>query len=251
MTTNLLNEDIPYKYICPISNFIMLNPVIADDNQIYDNKSIKTWLENNDTSPLTREYITNNLIFNRDLCDEIFKYIIDHMRNNSPNINFLNKLIFELEDRKDEMFNIDLTSILKYKRDLVLSNNQDLEHSEFEKLFNKLFNGSFTIFNKQNTIYMLELIQDKIYDIDMAKTIFNTLPNDISGKIKLWNMKMTPNEYLNYMKDSDSDSESDGIDYEKEYNKRELLNEYNYSTKQNVLLILEKLKKKEYIYYNI
>ena len=42
--------DIPLKYICPISKFIMLNPVKASDNHIYDYKSIKEWLKDHNTS---------------------------------------------------------------------------------------------------------------------------------------------------------------------------------------------------------
>lgn len=242
---------IPTKYTCPISNFIMLNPVIAEDNHVYDRKYIETWLKNNNTSPLTREKLNiNNLIYNKELCNEIFDFILNIVKNpNEKNIELVNRLIFELENRKDELYNIDITDILKYKRDIMLHKINSDKHNENEKIFNKLFNGSFVLCHKNNIIFMLELNQDKIYNINHFSTMYNTLPDNISGKLILWNMKILLPEY-NKISNKDSDSDSDS-EYDDIFEKRELISEYVYSNKSDVITIIENIKNNEYKYYNI
>ena len=242
---------IPDKFICPISNFIMLNPVIAGDNHIYDRKSIETWLNKNNTSPLTREKLDiNNLTYNKELCNEIFDFILNIVKNDNENIELVNKLIFELENRKDELYNIDITDILKYKRNIMLYKINSEKHNENEKIFNKLFNDSFIVCYRDNIIYMIELNQEQNYDIDIScNTFYNTLPNNISGKLILWSMKILLSEYIklvNVNSDSESDSEYDDI-----FEKRELISEYIYSNKSDVITIIESIKKNEYKYYNI
>ena len=229
----------------------MLNPVIAGDNHIYDRKSIETWLNRNNTSPLTREKLDiNNLTYNKELCNEIFDFILNIVKNDNENIELVNKLIFELENRKDELYNIDITDILKYKRNIMLYKINSEKHNENEKIFNKLFNDSFIVCYRDNIIYMIELNQEQNYDIDIScNTFYNTLPNNISGKLILWSMKILLSEYIklvNVNSDSESDSEYDDI-----FEKRELISEYIYSNKSDVITIIESIKKNEYKYYNI
>ena len=44
--------------ICPITHEIMLEPVVCSDGITYEKTAIEKWLENNNTSPITREIIT-------------------------------------------------------------------------------------------------------------------------------------------------------------------------------------------------
>ena len=43
----------PPRIICPISQDIMLNPVVAADGHTYDREQIELWLKNHTTSPMT------------------------------------------------------------------------------------------------------------------------------------------------------------------------------------------------------
>ena len=86
---------------------------------------------------------------------------------------------------------------------------------------------------------MVELEQYHEYDIDLSKTIFNTVPNDISGTIKLWNMKMSVQSYLDATTNSESDSNEDYSEFEEQFNKREVIKEHTYSNKNEVLEILQ------------
>ena len=57
--------------LCPISQDIIVDPVIADDGMTYDRFYIEEWVSRNNTSPITREVISNKFIDNT-----IYKSII-------------------------------------------------------------------------------------------------------------------------------------------------------------------------------
>lgn len=47
-------DTVPKSFLCPISHQIMGNPVIDKEGHSFDNDSIISWLNNNNTSPITR-----------------------------------------------------------------------------------------------------------------------------------------------------------------------------------------------------
>jgi len=54
-----------HQFICPITQEIMREPVIAEDCHTYEKEAIEDWLEKNPTSPMTRQPISaENLIPN-------------------------------------------------------------------------------------------------------------------------------------------------------------------------------------------
>jgi hypothetical protein len=68
----------PYHLICPISQDLMSDPVIAPSGISYDRISIEEWLSTNDTEPSTRSVLTVEQLYpNRYL-----KEAIEHYRNN-------------------------------------------------------------------------------------------------------------------------------------------------------------------------
>lgn len=40
---------------CPITHMIMFEPVVAQDNIVYEKDEILKWLKKSDTSPVTRQ----------------------------------------------------------------------------------------------------------------------------------------------------------------------------------------------------
>ena len=46
--------NIPQYFLCPITQNIMNEPVIDNEGNSYDKKAIEKWLENKNTSPITR-----------------------------------------------------------------------------------------------------------------------------------------------------------------------------------------------------
>ncbi len=71
----------PDNFICPITQSIMVDPVICDDGITYERSAITQWLSSNNTSPVTRGYISSNLIFNLALRNTIQDYL---KQNQSP-----------------------------------------------------------------------------------------------------------------------------------------------------------------------
>ena len=64
---NTGGEGEPEAFCCPITYEIMQDPVICSDGNSYERAAITEWFEKNDTSPLTGEKITKNVITNKTL----------------------------------------------------------------------------------------------------------------------------------------------------------------------------------------
>lgn len=69
---------IPNHYICPISQQIFLEPVLCQDGQIYEKQMIQKWIEENPTSPITRQPITSQFIDCHELKYQIQQDLILH-----------------------------------------------------------------------------------------------------------------------------------------------------------------------------
>jgi hypothetical protein len=53
---------IPRYLCCSITGLILVDPVIASDNQTYEREAIEEWLRENNTSPLTRAELANKTL---------------------------------------------------------------------------------------------------------------------------------------------------------------------------------------------
>ena len=47
---------------CPITGEVMIDPVIDPEGYSYERSAIKTWLHRSKTSPLTREYLSYDML---------------------------------------------------------------------------------------------------------------------------------------------------------------------------------------------
>jgi len=69
-------EEIPEEFICPVTQDIMSDPVIAQDGHTYERKNISEWVSKHGTSPITREQISKDIIIpNRVLKAQIDQYL--------------------------------------------------------------------------------------------------------------------------------------------------------------------------------
>jgi hypothetical protein len=66
-TKNYTLENVPHKYICPISKEIIHDPVVISSGHIYDRLSITEWFKDHDTDP-----VTNTIIVNKTMTPVIF-----------------------------------------------------------------------------------------------------------------------------------------------------------------------------------
>lgn len=66
------NDNYPNEWICPISQELMKDPVIADDGFSYERTSIENWFKTSTLSPITGLHLsTTKLIQNRALKNTI------------------------------------------------------------------------------------------------------------------------------------------------------------------------------------
>ncbi|KAJ5071105.1 morn repeat-containing protein [Anaeramoeba ignava] len=72
-----IDEKIPQNFICPLTNQIMNDPVIADDGRTYERNAILKWFKNHDTSPVYKEMklSSTNLIPNLELKKQIQNFL--------------------------------------------------------------------------------------------------------------------------------------------------------------------------------
>ncbi|EDO42355.1 predicted protein [Nematostella vectensis] len=56
------DTDVPFEFICPITNEIMKHPVSIADGYTYERRAIKSWLRRNSNSPMTNEPITDTTL---------------------------------------------------------------------------------------------------------------------------------------------------------------------------------------------
>lgn len=75
-TTNAQEQDVeqtlPQSFFCPLTMNVMVEPVIDYEGNTYEREAITTWLEDHDTSPVTRNPLgINHLIPNRAIRDAI------------------------------------------------------------------------------------------------------------------------------------------------------------------------------------
>src|SRR5438477_10033160 len=89
-------DDNKNNYICPITQQIMREPVIASDGFTYEEKAIKEWTKKRKISPMTREPLNGSFYQNRLILQQI-----DAMEQNDPMISM-------------ERYQYDLKEFLKY-----------------------------------------------------------------------------------------------------------------------------------------
>jgi hypothetical protein len=64
------------SFKCPITAEIMRDPVMADDGHTYERDAIGKWFSGgHDTSPMTREVVTNRLVSNLLIKQAIEEYV--------------------------------------------------------------------------------------------------------------------------------------------------------------------------------
>ena len=73
-----INLTIPDRFICPITQTIMVDPVTADDGKIYEYRAINQWYSKKNTSPLRIPMNNKRLSSDIELCNEIHDWVKKH-----------------------------------------------------------------------------------------------------------------------------------------------------------------------------
>jgi len=78
------DEEIPNEFICPITQEVMTNPVMAMDGHTYELAAIERWLLDKDTSPKTNDKLPSTvLIPNQAMRSQIIEFFENKQRRGS------------------------------------------------------------------------------------------------------------------------------------------------------------------------
>ena len=73
--TRITAEDIPDEFICPITNEIMINPLMSVHGFSFEREAIFEWLQKHTTCPLSRRELTaSKLVTNHSLQEKIQRW---------------------------------------------------------------------------------------------------------------------------------------------------------------------------------
>lgn len=73
------NTEVPFEFLCPITNKIMNDPVTAADGFDYERKAIRRWFRRKRTSPMTNEELSDLTVRANDaLRNRIETFVREH-----------------------------------------------------------------------------------------------------------------------------------------------------------------------------
>lgn len=158
MDINTINLDLDIElFICPLTNQIFNDPVIAEDGQLYERSAIEQWFSENKISPLSRKVIHTNLVESYTI-----KNILDSLLRKNP-------------DLKLQQFEIDNSHQMNENTIIKLINS-----SQYNKLLNYA-KFDFNIFMKRIILFE-KLLSHAPNDI-LKYVIDNTIDIDCKNKI--------------------------------------------------------------------
>jgi hypothetical protein len=71
------DDDCPHDFVCPISQRMMIDPVITVYGTTYERKFIEEWLQHHDTDPLTNDKLPSKMLIpNRNLQSVIQEWVM-------------------------------------------------------------------------------------------------------------------------------------------------------------------------------
>ena len=73
--TLMEDDSLPDEFVCPITNLIMLKPMLAEDGHTYEKAAIRKWLCKKQSSPLTNLPMGTKLVPNAVLRERIGKFV--------------------------------------------------------------------------------------------------------------------------------------------------------------------------------
>ncbi|KAL9653626.1 hypothetical protein ABK040_000543 [Willaertia magna] len=158
------------KYICPISQQLMIDPVIIESGHTFERSSIEQWLKFNNTCPITRstlnvKFFTPNFGLKSTIYEKVEKFIkkvIKHIKlwsNDNNLIDLCFELINESLDliKNNNNFNNYQKELINLKFNILL--NQKINESKLWESYIKLINELNEISLK---ILQLQKLENKL-----------------------------------------------------------------------------------------
>ncbi|ARF10492.1 U-box domain protein [Hokovirus HKV1] len=263
---------------CPITRSLFLNPVLANDNIIYEKEAIENWLKINTTSPITRKSITNKLTEVKNI-----KNIITNLIKQNPSLVneqyysiknheiYKNEFISSIQENinnviKYNNFNINsiIEDCLEYLKDIEhvtyiftnLSKNVKINENNLKKLaeFTNTFSNKNIIFDtklllQNDHIVNINEINKFIIEKDFNKLFNykNYILNELNDKNILNSLANASDKHILYILDNAININSDFIKNLMELCSINNINLCiiiltNYTSKKNIEFILNNYK---------
>ncbi|KAL9657192.1 hypothetical protein ABK040_011414 [Willaertia magna] len=171
-------------FICPISQQLMIDPVMIETGQTYDRKEIEEWLQKQNTCPttgiklksktLTPNYIAKSAI--NENIEKFVKKVIKHVKKWSTDVNLFEICLELIKESLDLIKSLD--SFKNYQNELNnLKFNILLNELNEDKLFNNYFNALNELQDLQFKLSKLQLLENKLINEKYLKKYYNELLN--------------------------------------------------------------------------
>ena len=150
--------DIPEDYLCPITQELMQNPVVAADGHTYEEKAVVQWLQSGHaTSPLTGERLKHKSLTE----NHRLKAIIAAFREKLPEI------------QRERQIRVDLDAAIKLREEMIAHDaaKRDSENRELAKALMKKSKENEML--KQHLMNMQRLMQQMQAELEAAQTLIN------------------------------------------------------------------------------
>jgi len=114
----------PSKYICCLTQSLMLEPVACSDGQIYEHDAIKAWFVTKNTSPIARTTLKDlNLYPLYQLRQEIDDYVLQNKCSEDRFVKNSEESIFKQHEQDTQESSLQQTASLITESDLLNSDN--------------------------------------------------------------------------------------------------------------------------------
>uniref|UniRef100_A0A6B2KZ06 RING-type E3 ubiquitin transferase n=1 Tax=Arcella intermedia TaxID=1963864 RepID=A0A6B2KZ06_9EUKA len=182
-STEKVSEDIPDEFICPITQEVMKDPVIAEDGHTYERANLMRWLQNNDTSPMTRGKINKDIIIpNRALKGQIEAFL--EKRGGGETKKKESKQKKPKKNLKLHPAFQSISSTTKDNREIVLVTlSSKISYDVFHQVLEYLYTG--VISDKQNVAELLQVAEmfNFEYLVTICQNIQQHLDQDLNPSI--------------------------------------------------------------------
>ena len=124
-----ISDNIPHEFICPITTEIMKDPVILTDGHVYEKSAIKKWLQNNNTSPLTKINVDKDILIP---CFVLRKQIQEYLEKSNKNVvqQQSNNKTYNKSKREPTQYNL----FVKERMPILKQQNPDKQCKEIMKI---------------------------------------------------------------------------------------------------------------------
>lgn len=180
--------SLPENFICPITQTTMEYPVVCEDGITYERDAILQWFKSNNTSPVTRQIISSNIIPNLALRNTIQDYFKQQSQISINNVNTQSKLSYQKSNNISFIVN---QSFFSYDGKGDVYNLIKLQFLNTSKKFNKIIAVVDTSGSMNENADVPGSESSGLTRLDLVKHTLNTIVHSLSDNDMLCIIKFS------------------------------------------------------------